>query len=340
VFEEKQSLDILKWGLYIVVFVLFLFVPGTCFGNELVFDYNDNFDLDKLKALEDKKDLDVKLPSKNIYILNLDYIDVVEFKNNLLVLFPSLICALSKNKKAIIIYSDEKLFTKVSNLLKEMDELPPLIKLKVKIVEVNYDDLNQYKGLFSDITNGLKINYSFRDKAFYPVENIESKLILLCQQGKANIIAKPVLTALDKCAAFIRIGDRVPYITTVLNEFSQSEQVHHLETGVDLKITSEVISDNMVLADVDIEIATIKLWKELGSSQYPLLSTRKAKTEVLIPNNATLVIAGLFDEQIKINEGQVPFLSDIPFIGNLFISRTKNKTKSDVLFLITPEIIR
>jgi general secretion pathway protein D len=309
--------------------------------NEPVFNYKNALDLDALQQLNGSDAVVVNNNTKNckLYKIYLKYGDPKQVKNSLLDLFPKLNVTIDDRTRSLLFYTDKSSFHKASIIAKRLDKKLSQVKIEVKIIEVNYEGLDQYENIFSEITSGFKINYDYNNNKINPMSALNSQLVALTKKGNAKILAKPTITTIDNNKALIKIGDKVPYITTVLNEYSQSNQVHHLDTGIELQINPKIIDQEQILVSIIADISVVKMWKDLGSTQYPLLSNRKAETKVYINNKETLVIAGLFDEQKKKNETSIPFLSDIPIIGDLFKDVIVNHNKTDILFLITPEII-
>ena len=95
----------------------------------------------------------------------------------------------------------------------------------------------------------------------------------------------------------------------------------------------------MITISVDAKINGLKVYKQVNNRQYPTLSERHTQTNVRIKNKDTLIIAGLLDEQDKESQSKIPILSDIPFFGTLFTNTQKESLKSDIIFIIQPEIL-
>ena len=71
----------------------------------------------------------------------------------------------------------------------------------------------------------------------------------------------------------------------------------------------------------------------------PAISVKQVKTQAMVENGGTLVVGGVYQEQISNNISKVPLLGDVPVLGNLFKSKSRNHQRSEVLFFITPRII-
>ena len=300
---------------------------------EPVFKYGDLLssefmDMENLYKVQDLKQY-------TIYLKNSDPNKIKIMINSL---FPEQRIAIDERSRSISCLTDEESYKKIRKAIRRVDRILKQIQITVEIVEVNYQSFDEYRSFFSDLTAGFKINYDFKTGAVLPVSDLEGKLIGMINKGEARVLAKPVISTIDNHKALINIGDKVPYVTTVAYEHSRANQVHHLDTGIELSILPQIVNSKLVLANVDANVSTIKMWKEFGEAKYPVLSKRQTQTMVYIPDGKTLVIAGLMDEQIKVNESKLPIVGDLPLIGGLFRSKSKEKINSDILFMITPKI--
>ncbi|MCP4051148.1 MAG: type II and III secretion system protein [bacterium] len=319
----------------------FCFLNGLCYADSdigrSVLNYGKAFDLKGLKRIKNEG-LAGRQENKRIYTIFIKHLSPDIFRRMLSELFPDLVAAVDNRSRSITFNADKLTYKRIREVAENLDKALSQIRIEVKIIEINYQNFDQYKNLFANITSGVKINYDFNTRKINPVNELEGSLVYLVKNGYANILAKPAVSTVDSNKAVIKIGDRVPYITTILSEYSHSNQVHHVDTGIDLEILPKIVSGNLILAEINARVSTIKLWQTLGEMQYPVLSSRQAQTSVYIKNGETLVIAGLMDEQMKRNVTAVPFFSDLPFIGRLFTGENQEKTKTDILFLITPHI--
>ena len=76
-----------------------------------------------------------------------------------------------------------------------------------------------------------------------------------------------------------------------------------------------------------------------GTTQGVAINTKHIKTQVLVENGGTVVIGGIFELEEKTDETKTPFLGDVPVLGNLFKTRTKDSRKTEMLVFITPKVI-
>ena len=311
------------------------------YANEAVFNYNSAMSAQEIAKL--KNNLFAQTPESSrselyTYIVFLKNSDPEKIKRTIKEIYPSVLVSADHRTRALTFKTDKNTFRKVNLLIRKLDKTLSQIKLEVKIIEISYYNLKQYKNIFSDILSGFKINYDFKKQQIIPAHNLEGTLIRLADSGNAKILAKPTIATLDNHTAVIKIGDRIPYLKVYVSQTTEEKEVNYLDTGIELSILPKITRNNKIIVDINASISSVKLWKEFGNISYPILSTRQARTKVEIENKKTLVIAGLFDDQKKENISEIPFFADLPLVGALFKAQKQNKDQTDIVFLIPPEI--
>ena len=163
--------------------------------------------------------------------------------------------------------------------------------------------------------------------------NIDVVLGLLSTSNDLNLLSTPHLMVLDNKEAEIEVGDQIPY--PKLNEFGQVSYEFKNAT-VKLSLRVHVNNDSTV---------TIKLEPQANVQQgftpdgIPIVSTRRAATEVIVKDGQTVILGGLMQESDVISTQRVPLLGSIPIIGELFKYTQTSKKKTELLVMLTPEIV-
>ncbi|MDH4447115.1 MAG: type IV pilus secretin PilQ, partial [Acidovorax sp.] len=102
-----------------------------------------------------------------------------------------------------------------------------------------------------------------------------------------------------------------------------------------LEVTPQVTPEGNIILDLDIN----KDSRGETTTQGVAIDTKHIKTQILIENGGTVVIGGIFEMEETNQENKVPLIGDVPVVGNLFKSRTKESTKREMLVFITPKVI-
>ncbi len=163
--------------------------------------------------------------------------------------------------------------------------------------------------------------------------DIDVVLGLLSTTNDLNLLSTPHLMVLDNKQAEIEVGDQIPF--PKLNEFGMVSYEFKNAT-VKLTIRAHVNNDSTL---------TIQLQPQANFQQgltpdgIPIIATRRASTEVIVRNGQTVILGGLMQETDVIAESKVPILGSIPLIGELFKSTKTTRRKTELLVMLTPEIV-
>lgn len=161
-------------------------------------------------------------------------------------------------------------------------------------------------------------------------------------EGDVNILANPRIRVKNKEKAKVHVGDKVPVITSnVTSTGVTSESVSYLDVGLKLDVEPQVYLEGEVGIKVGLEVSNIvqQVKTATGTLTYQL-GSRNANTTLRLKDGETQVLAGLISDEDRSSASKVPGLGDIPLLGRLFSSNRDDKTKSEIVLLITPRILR
>jgi pilus assembly protein CpaC len=159
------------------------------------------------------------------------------------------------------------------------------------------------------------------------------------QTGNFESLAEPNLIAYNGVEASFLAGGEFP--VPVVSGTTGQVSVTYREFGVKLRFKPTIAGDTIRL-HVRPEVSTLDFTNgvTLSGFRIPALSERYAETEVELRDGQSFAIAGLLDNLAQENKANIPFLSQIPIIGNIFKSRDKQSTRTELLVLITPRLVR
>ena len=169
-------------------------------------------------------------------------------------------------------------------------------------------------------------------------------LALKQQDGITNVLANPRIRVKNKEKAKIHIGDRVPVITTTAAATGGfvSESVSYLDIGLKLEVEPLISLDDEVGIKVGLEVSNIV--REIkGASSNTLtyqVGTRNAATNLRLRDGETQVLAGLISDDDRRSADRVPGIGDLPVAGRLFSHTLDNRTRTEIVLLITPRLVR
>jgi general secretion pathway protein D len=160
--------------------------------------------------------------------------------------------------------------------------------------------------------------------------------------GDVNILANPRIRVKNKEKAKVHVGDKVPVITSnVTSTGVTSESVSYLDVGLKLDVEPQVYLENEVGIKVGLEVSNIvqQVKTSTGTLTYQL-GSRNATTTLRLKDGETQVLAGLISDEERASANKVPGLGDIPLLGRLFSNNRDENSKSEIVLLITPRILR
>ena len=163
--------------------------------------------------------------------------------------------------------------------------------------------------------------------------------------SNGKVLARPNVTVFDGRKATILMGDKVPVFTSSSDstdsDSSTTMTVEYKDVGVKLEVLPRIneMDKQTITLVIKPSVSTISQWVESGNNKAPQISERSAETTVRVKNGETILIGGLLkNEEIK-SIKQIPFLSKIPILGELFKSRSSEKKDTEVVIAITPKIV-
>lgn len=182
----------------------------------------------------------------------------------------------------------------------------------------------------SDSTYGGVIHLGHGYKSSF-----QATLNALFTTGKAKILATPRIITIPGKEASIFIGDHIPVLTEKRDDGETTTSTEYVDAGIKLSYTPVVSNDGYITAVVHTEVSTPTLISELKNYK---ITSRTADTNVRMRNGETLIIGGLINEEEQETLRKVPFISNLPILGELFKDRTKTKNKTEVMMILTPHI--
>jgi type IV pilus secretin PilQ/predicted competence protein len=161
---------------------------------------------------------------------------------------------------------------------------------------------------------------------------VDMAITALETEGTGKIISSQRVTAQNNKEAYINQGRQIPVQTTA--NFTVSTQ--YVNAGLELRVTPQITADGTIIMTLDIQNNAADFSNLVNG--IPPITTQSAKTTVMVPDGGTTVIGGIYRVEDSVTKERVPFLHQIPILGNLFKNLAKNRTNRELLIFITPRI--
>ncbi len=279
-----------------------------------------------------------------------------------------------KPTNSIIVSATKTAYSKIQSVIRELDTRRKQVFVEAVILEVQVDRLRQIgtdptqvigagkSGFFQGIGG---INRPPEDLAAVAqaisggttggavtvlnTVNVRAFLQLLLSLTDTNILSTPQVLAADNQKAKIVVGENRPFPTGQAQGITGGTLVtiERKDVGVTLEITPQVLEDDLIRLEIKQEITAIaeNVAQTIGSGASsvpvgPTTTKRSMETTTIARDQQTLVVGGLVRDNIIISEKKVPLLGDIPLIGWLFRSQSRQTEKLNLLVFLTPQLVR
>ncbi|HST45198.1 MAG TPA: type IV pilus secretin PilQ [Luteimonas sp.] len=166
------------------------------------------------------------------------------------------------------------------------------------------------------------------------------ELQALQEEQRGEVVSNPRIVTANQREAIIKQGREVGYLTVTGGTNANVPTVQFKEALLELKVTPTITADGRVFLSMFVKKDEIEDFTDTGVGQVPNLARREVTTAVLIEDGQTVVIGGVYEFSDRNQMSKVPFLGDIPILGNLFKTRGRAKTKAELLVFVTPKVLR
>ena len=278
----------------------------------------------------------------------------------------------SADREMFVLYAGPSTIQSVRELLGEIDRPPPQVLVEATILSVSLSDEFQlgvdftaFAGIDFQALGGsgritVGVNAGDLDTSVNPLngwmagvaqrgftdpggEGLHFGILrnqvgvfvsALEKVGNATVLSNPQILTVNRHAAQLLVGRKLPYLETTTSQTSTQQSVKFLEVGTSLVFRPFVTEDGYVR----LEVHPKKSDGFINAIGLPEESTSEVTTNILVKSGNTVVIGGLMEESQSNGSSQIPFLGSLPFIGQLFRSDAVSTTKNEVIVLLTPHI--
>lgn len=261
---------------------------------------------------------------------------------------------------ALLIYASGHDYRRLVTALRQLDVSPVQVLIEASIVEVTLTDELRYglqwyfKGgadgggrtgigiLTNSESGGIgPISPGFSYSIFSSGGQIRAVLNALAGKSLLNVLSSPSVMVQDNRTAFFQVGDQQPIqsATTVSDTGNlTTESIQYKDTGVELSVTPTVNAGDMVSMTVDQSITDVGPIDD-ATGQRSFMK-RQVSSQVAVRSGETIVLGGLIRDNKSNTRSGIPLLHDIPLVGNLFGSTSVETTRTELLVMITPRVVR
>ncbi|MGE3477270.1 MAG: secretin N-terminal domain-containing protein [Rhodospirillaceae bacterium] len=259
-----------------------------------------------------------------------------------------------EQRNALIFVGTAEEYAQFRTLVQQMDRAPLEVMIEATIAEVtlrdsenlgiimDYDSeraVAQNQTIVKSDTGGLFFNL-IRSRA-----QIMARVNALASNNRLQVLSSPRLVTSSGKAAAISVGTQVPIITAqetaagqVQGNTSILQSIQYRDTGVILNVQPVINSNRRVELTVSQQVSSAQA-NDLSGVQSPLIINRSLQTTLSLNDGETVLLGGMIQENFSKGNSGIPYLKDIPLVGNLFKSGSHSIDRTELIVLITPYII-
>src|SRR5579884_260881 len=245
----------------------------------------------------------------------------------------------------LVLYGEQSVVARALLLAAQLDNRRAQVRISVRITDISLDALRElgvqwnWSSYIARETTPSWIN--FGTFTHDPV-SIEAKLSALEQNDRAKLLAAPTLSLLDGERGFILIGERLLYPKLIGYTQAQTPIFDKEEerVGIYLQVAVQTDGNGEITLTIYPQVSVVTGFLTVNGASYPQISTREQQTTVRVRDGEKIVVGGLIRNEEINNIQRVPLLSRIPLFGELFTYRKKTRHQSEVIIMITPQILK
>lgn len=247
-----------------------------------------------------------------------------------------------KSSNSLLIFSSLNEYQKILYLLRTVDILPNQRKLKITIINTNLNNIKE-RGFQNDFKLTTNDNFYFNLLAYpFTVTNqlpagsktsFYSFIKFLNQEGYTNLLSSPTLTILDDKETLFQVVNNIPYKTSTTQNLTatttSTTNYDYKDVGLNIKVTPKILPSNQIYLDLDLSFENI-----ISQTDTPSISKKRIKQNLILQQGEILVLTGINQEEENFQNGGIPLLKDIPYIGWLFKYETKDTNSFNLTVLL------
>jgi len=261
------------------------------------------------------------------------------------------------DNNSLLVYATAAENDRIDAMLDQVDVTPVEVRIDATIAEVDLDNALQYGTQFFFKSGGINAVLSQGTSSALATsfpgfvlsghgsDAAPLAISLLQSVTKVEVLSSPELMVLNGQSASLQAGDLVPYLSqtsesTLTSDSQIVNSIDYRETGVILQVTPHVGTDGLVTMDVAQEVSGVETGVTTVGINSPTFSERAVTSRIAVQDGETIGLAGLIsDSDSHANQG-IPYLKNIPLLGDLFGNQNNAGTRKELLVLITPHVIR
>jgi type II secretory pathway component GspD/PulD (secretin) len=246
-----------------------------------------------------------------------------------------------KANRRVLLIGPAAMVAMARSTLAQLDQAPSQVMIEAMVTDFSEEDLKQ-TGLSWDLgtvgVSEVRNEGGFKFGAFSR-SSLEflGTITAAITRGTSKLLAQPRILALDGETARVLSGQRIMIQTQQIIAGAVTTTIQEVRVGIELEITPRVAPDGYIICKVKPQVSNVGGYTPQG---LPIIVTREAESTARVADGQTMVIGGLIkDEEVR-SLTRIPFISEVPLLGELFKRRTVTSRPSELVIFVTPRIVR
>ena len=272
-----------------------------------------------------------------------------------------------QKSNTVLVNASPRYMEKVQDIIKELDVDPPQVLIQVLLAEVSLDrteslgpelgrgtigefgvaagmgNLPGVGGRTGNQLLGSLFTNSGTPNVAIGAEDFELLINALASQSRVQVLSNPSVMVENNSEGFIQVGETIRLPSGVsFSSAGQQSSVTPEDIGIILTVKPSINPEGFVRMQIEPEISRLSLQTTQISENFnsPVVTRRRATTTVTVKDGQTVVIGGLISDRFERVDKKIPLLGDIPLVGSLFRQYKENSSKTELLIVLTPHVVR
>lgn len=260
---------------------------------------------------------------------------------------------------ALLVRSNFLEFQRIQEVVRALDVALAQVVIEATVVEVDINDSLQYGVQMFLQSNGFEFRSANAPGASgdpggsgfvaqladtLGKTSVQGVITALQAVTNVQVISSPYLTVVDGATSRLNVGDQIPFVIAAQSsqsggDVTVTQEIESRDIGVILDVTPRISPNNTVLLDIVQEVSSTRV-AETVAGQNPIISQRRVQSQIIVQSGTTALLGGLIQERSDNGENGIPLLRRIPGLGDLFNRRSNSNSRTELLIMITPRVVR
>jgi len=265
--------------------------------------------------------------------------------------------AVDRDTNTLLFSASPSRWIKIERTLDELDTPPNQVLIEASILEVTLTNQMNMGVDWKVLSDGGKLSIGAVTNpsgvlgantpgfaVTFLGKNIQTAFNALSGASAVEVVSSPKIVALDNHVAHLEVGDQIPVLTQSSQNTTSAgapiiNTVSYLDTGIILDVTPRISGDDRIFLDISQEVSSVAQTTTSGIDS-PTVQQRRLATSLVLDNGGVAALGGLISSNHSKSDNGIPYISNIPVLGSLFKTDTRNGARTELIVLITATIIK